>query len=189
MTQARALSRPQTVVFRRNLPQLLAGVGYAAITGTWLIAAFGQSGASVGVALLGLMVLTGLALAILRDDLIVGNGQAIEVRGLPGFTKRSTHALASFDRIIVEEDAVESYEEDAVRPVRRAWFSVCLTGAGTSVRVFSIDADESESGRARGRRKTDEQARRLSDRIGFPFSPVPPPRPPGTPRAGPRSSA
>ncbi len=165
----------QTVV-RRNVPQRLAGAGYALVTGSWLVATLSHFGpnAVVGESLFAILTLIGLAFAFYRDNVTIDHAaETVQtVRGLPGLTKVTSRSLRDFDRLLVEEEGVEDYPEDAIQPVRRAWFSVYLADSRSSDKLLLLSkpSDETPKARAAGLKKADDQAQRLSLILDLPIT-------------------
>jgi len=165
----------QTVV-RRNVPQRLAGAGYAIVTGSWLAATLSHIGshAVVGETLFGLLTLLGVAFALYRDNVRIDHVTGIvrTIRGLPGMTKVTSAPLSDFDRIMVEEEGTEDYPEDAIQPVRRAWFSVSLADSRSDRKLLLLSkaTDETPKARSAGLKKASEEAQRLSLILDLPVA-------------------
>lgn len=177
MTNARStISFPRQTVVRRNVSQRLAGAGYALVTGSWLAATLSHISphAAVGETLFGLLTLIGLAFAVYRDNVRIDHTAGIvrTIRGLPGMTKVTSTPLQDFDRLIVEEEGVEDYPEDAIQPVRRAWFSVYLADSRSDNKLLLLSkpSDETTQARSGGLKKAVEEAQRLSLILDLPVA-------------------
>jgi len=137
------------IVVRRNLDRRIAGAGYAAITALWLGLMLRSGGASpFAVLALVAFTLTGLVLALSRDDLTVDpEGRRLtHVHGLFGWWGPSSYAFSDFERLEIEEGGVARPGCHATGLDDHNWIAVRLvTKSGEAVRVWASEADEAKA--------------------------------------------
>lgn len=157
-------------VLRRNGQMRAAGAGYAAITSLWLILLLvsGPS-AAFGIAegLLGLLALTGIGLAVSRDNLIVDAAARTLIlsKGIPGFTRETSYAFGDFDGIVVEESVFHRHEEETVCVAYSASF--VNAASGERVRIWESDAEDSPEARTRLERQARRHAESIASATGL----------------------
>lgn len=160
-------------VLRRNGQLRLAGAGYAAITSLWLglLLVSGPSTAyGIAEGLLGLLALTGIGLAVSRDNLIVDASRRTLIfsKGLPGFTRETTYAFSDFDGISVEETAFQRHEEEA-SPSRRISISASFVNSamGEKVQIWEAETEDSKASRQHLQRVARRHAEAIGEATGL----------------------
>lgn len=161
-------------VLRRNGQMRLAGAGYAAITSLWLglLLTSGPS-AAYGIAegLLGALALTGIGLAVSRDNLIVdAKHRTLTLsQGIPGLTRETTHAFSDFDGIAIEETAFHRHEAETSRPSPRISVSAAFINAATGERlqIWEAETEDSEMARQRLRKEAHRHAEAIAEATGL----------------------
>lgn len=165
--------RGQTVL-RRNGQMRLAGAGYAAITSLWLglLLVSGPSSAyGIAELLLGVLALTGIGLAVSRDNLIVDvkNRTLTLSKGIPGLTRETTHAFSDFDGITVEETAFHRHEAETSRPSPRVSVSASFinSATGEQLQIWEAETEDSEASRQRLQREARRHAESIAEATGL----------------------
>ncbi|MGV3618835.1 MAG: hypothetical protein ACO1SV_26215 [Fimbriimonas sp.] len=166
-------ARARTTI-RRNGPMRLAGIGYAAITSLWLGLLLSQGSPDHGIAetLLGMLALTGLGLAVSRDDLVIdSSGRTItHVHGIPGLLRSESYGFADFDGIAVEERGFHRHEAETSRPSPRVSYRASFvdTRTGRSLQIWEAETEDSPSARERLRGQAVRKAEALGTSTSLP---------------------